>query len=97
MITLPDKYKQALERLISIAQGDTGQSGKVAEFLLSWWNAANCGGFDLTNLWAVDEEIKADMILVFALVAHCRYYPDALGYKKQFERIIEAWRPALKV
>lgn len=40
----------ALERLIKIAQGDTGQSRRVADFLLAWWNAGDCGSFDLTNL-----------------------------------------------
>lgn len=48
---IPALQKAALERLIRIAQGDTGQSRMTAEFLLSWWNAANCGGFDLTTMW----------------------------------------------
>ena len=30
----------ALERLIGIAQDDSGQSRAVADFLLAWWNAA---------------------------------------------------------
>ena len=51
---IPVRAKAALERLIRIAQRDTGQSRMVAEFLLSWWNAANCGGFDLNTLWGVD-------------------------------------------
>jgi hypothetical protein len=51
----------ALERLIKIAQGDTGQSRRVADFLLAWWNAGDCGSFDLTNLWAIDEAIAKDM------------------------------------
>lgn len=35
--------KSALERLITIAQRDTGQSRRVADFLLAWWNAGQCG------------------------------------------------------
>ena len=31
----------ALERLIAIAHSDTGQSRRVADFLLAWWNAAS--------------------------------------------------------
>src|SRR5438105_14375913 len=69
------RQKAALERLIKIAQADTGQGRMAAEFLLSWWNASNCGGFDLTTLWGVDTEIAADMITVFALVAGCHRYP----------------------
>jgi hypothetical protein len=95
-IAIPTRQKAALERLIKIAQGDTGQSRMTAEFLLSWWNAANCGGFDLTTLWGVDTQIAADMVTVFALVANCRYYPDDLGYGEEFRQIVHDWRPALK-
>lgn len=87
---------EALERLIDIARGNTGQSGKVANFLLAWWNAEECGGFDLTDLWGVDVAIAADMVAVFAMLAECRKYPDTLGYGKQFEAIVRASRPALR-
>jgi hypothetical protein len=90
------RQQAALERLIKIAQADTGQSQLAAEFLLSWWNASSCGGFDLTTLWGVDTEIAADMVTVFALVASCQRYPDDLGYGEEFRRIVHAWRPALQ-
>jgi hypothetical protein len=90
------RQQAALERLIKIAQADTGQGRMTAEFLLSWWNAANCGGFDLTTLWGVDREIAADMVTVFALVASCHRYPDDLGYGEEFRRIVNAWRPAFE-
>ena len=88
--------KQALERLIGIARSDTGQSRRVADFLLAWWNAATCGAFDLTHLWGVDDAIAADMVKVFAFVAATHKYPDTLGYKDDFEAIVRAWRPALE-
>jgi hypothetical protein len=40
---LSERERAALERLIQIAQRDTGQSRKVANFLLAWWNADECG------------------------------------------------------
>jgi hypothetical protein len=82
----------ALERLIDVAQRDTGQSRIVANFLLAWWNAGECGGFDLTDVWAVDTAIAKDMLRVFMLLARCRKYPDAMGYGKHFEAIVRAWR-----
>ena len=82
----------ALERLIQIANGDTGQCRKVASFLLAWWNAAECGGFDLTDLWGVDDDIAADMIAVFAFLPQCHHYPDTLGYTRQFQAIVQAWQ-----
>lgn len=85
----------ALDRLVKVAQGDSGQSRRVANFLLAWWNAANCGGFDLTDLWNVDETIAADMIAVFSIVARWRNYPDSAGLKAEFEQLVTEWRPHL--
>jgi hypothetical protein len=92
---LPEKSKAALERLIRTAQGDTGQSRIVAGFLLAWWNAEECGGFDLTDVWGVDTSIAVDMLRVFALLAERHQYPDSMGYGKHFGAIVRAWRPAL--
>ena len=87
--------KAALERLIAIAQSDTGQARRVADFLLAWWNAGECGGFDLTNLWGVDASIAEDMVIVFGYVARANAYPDALGFNVQFQSIVRGWRPEL--
>lgn len=86
----------ALERLIEIAKGDSGQSRRVADFLLAWWNSGTCGAFDLTNLWAVDAVIADDMVAVVRLIASASRYPDTLGYKDDFVAIVHAWRPELK-
>jgi len=91
---VPPKSRAALERLIQIAQGDTGQSRIVANFLPAWWNATECGGFDLTDVWGVGTAIAVDMLRVFALVAGGQHYPDTLGYGKHFEAIVCTWRPA---
>jgi hypothetical protein len=86
------RQRAALERLIKIAQAGTGQGQMTAEFLLSWWNARNFGGFDLTRLWDVDPHIAADMVTVFTLIAKCRRFPDDLGYDEEFRRIVHRWR-----
>ena len=89
------EQQAALERLICVAQNDTGQSRKAANFLLAWWNAKTCGGFDLTDLWTVDEAIREDMLMVVQMVADLHCYPDAAGYRHAFEALIEQWRPQL--
>lgn len=81
---------EAIERLFAIAKHDTGQSRRVANFLLAWWNANRDGGFDLTDLWNVDAEIADDMVTVFRMVAHTRCYPDSLGY--DFSELVTLWR-----
>lgn len=87
--------RAALERLLAIAAQYTGQSRRVADFLLAWWNAGECGGFDLTTMWGCDTAIVADMARVFAYVGFNRHYPDTLGYASQFEAIVAHWRPEL--
>ena len=87
--------KASLERLIAIAQSDTGQARRVADFLLAWWNSGECGGFDLTSLWGVDASIAEDMVIVFGYVARANAYPDALGFNVQFQSIVRGWRPEL--
>lgn len=96
MATLSVKEKEALQRLIEHAKRGTGQSRRAADFLLAWWNAAQCGGFDFTTMWGCDDEIAEDMITVFAFVARNRIYPDKLGFEADFATIIKEWRPELK-
>ncbi|KWR87870.1 hypothetical protein RM96_23015 [Cupriavidus sp. IDO] len=72
-------------RLIAHAQRDTGQSRRVADFLLVWWNAVACGGVGLTNLWNVDGDIAADMVTVFAYLA--------AGPKAQLHRLFPQLAP----
>jgi len=96
MVSIEGEQKAALDRLIAIAGTDAGQSRKVAAFLLSWWNAEECGGFDLTDLWAVDAEIKADIVQVISFILQNHgIYPDAIGYKSHFQAMISEWRPRL--
>src|SRR5580698_379801 len=74
---------EALTRLIEIAQKDTGQSRRVADFLLAWHNAAENGGWDVTDLWNVDQSIADDMFTVLHLSrAEQRYTDDE--YKRFF-------------
>jgi hypothetical protein len=89
------EQQAALERLIDIALRGTGQSRRVADFLLAWWNAGQCGGFDFTTMWGCDTAIVCDMARVFAFVGHNRHYPDTLGYGPQFEAVVREWRPEL--
>lgn len=92
---MTEEQKAALRHLLDIAASDTGQSRRVANFLLAWWNATDCGGFDFTDLWMLDREIAKDMLIIFAMLINCCSYPDNLGYGKEFESIVRAWRPKL--
>jgi hypothetical protein len=88
-------FGAALKRLIEIAKRDTGQSSKVADFLLAWWNGEECGRFDFRTMWGVDSAIVNDMAIVFAWIGHNQHYPDQLGYGRDFEFLVRHWRPQL--
>ncbi len=90
-----DEAISALDRLVAIAQSDTGQSRRVANFLLAWWNVGDCGGFDLTDLWMVDRAIADDILTVARLISLRHEYPIAYGLGPQFEQLVADWRPQL--
>lgn len=94
-INMNPNQQLALERLIAIAKRDTGQCRRVADFLLSWWNAEACGGWDVTDLWSLDAAIVRDVFVVLAFMAHANVYPDRLGYETDFQAILKQWRPEL--
>jgi hypothetical protein len=71
-----DAELAALSRLVTIGHGHSGQCVYVRQFLLAWWNAGENGGFDLANLFCVDDQIAADMVTVFVMVASVMAYPD---------------------
>lgn len=85
--------KAALERLFRIVESDTRQSGRVADFLLAWWNARDCGGFDLTSMWDCEDAIVEDMVIVFRMIGRNQEYPDQIGYRSTFKAILRHWRP----
>lgn len=85
----------ALKRLLVIAHNDTGQSRRVSDFLLSWWNSAACGAFDPTDLWALDQQTITDVLLMIQVISTHHSYPDSLGFASEFETLVKEWRPHL--
>ncbi|MFT4196995.1 MAG: hypothetical protein QM601_03640 [Pseudoxanthomonas sp.] len=92
-IAIDQPPRAAFERLVDIARSDTGQSSKVAAFILAWWNADSHGGFDLADLFGVDPAIAADMAPIFTWLAtrSDAEYPTA--YRHEIEDFIQNWRP----
>lgn len=96
---LQEWERLAIERLIDVAKGNTGQSRLVANFLLSWWNADECGRFDPRDMWPLDGPIVADVVSVFAFVGRRQMYPDNLemadrtiSYEAEFKLLFQKWR-----
>ena len=88
-----DEAMGALDRLLAVAASETGQARCVGNFLLAWHNARACGGFDLTELWAVSDPVRADMLQVIGLIARDRQHAAAYGHEDAFAALLRRWRP----
>lgn len=94
--SLPPPVREAVDRLLEVAVRDTGQSRRCSDFLLSWWNAEECGRWDPLDLWGLDLSLRRDVLCVLTYLATPdARYPDNLGYKAQFDRLVRDWRPHL--
>lgn len=91
----PDVY-HAILRLLEVAKRDTGQSRRCADFLLAWWNAKSNGGFDLTDSWSCDLQIRKDMLTVFHYILIHNDYPTVFGLGDEFEALVRLWRSSRK-
>ncbi|GGB04209.1 hypothetical protein GCM10011491_35410 [Brucella endophytica] len=87
--------RAAFERLLKIALSDMGQSGRVAAFVLAWWNADTLGGFNIADLSRVDSSIAADMIHVLSWLAAQTGIEYPTAYRSEIEEIIRKWRPEI--
>ncbi len=87
---------EALGRLCAIARRDTGQSRRVANFLLAWHNAQENGGWDPTDLWNVDTAVAEDLLIVLKLASESRRYPGDLGFEPEMQAIWQLWRGGAK-
>ncbi|MGH9611381.1 MAG: DUF7673 family protein [Bryobacteraceae bacterium] len=84
---------EALTRLCAAARRDTGQSRRVADFLLAWHNTPENGGWDPTDLWNVDAPIAADILTIVAAIrAQPGKYPADVGFEPEIQQIWWLWR-----
>lgn len=87
-----DAVQSALEELLELAERDTSQSRRVANFLLAWWNAAENGGFDLADLYGLNRQSASACAVLFGCIAHSGVTPNALGYSPRFKALALKWR-----
>ena len=88
-----DEAGAAIDRLIAIARSDTGQSARVADFLLAWWNGPDNGHFPILHLSNCDAVIGEDMVLIMAYLAQePPVYPDGGDRRDAMVELVERWR-----
>jgi ATP-dependent DNA ligase len=89
-----EEAQRAIARLVAIARADTGQSKKVADFLLAWWNGDDNGHFPVSHLVNVDTAIRDDMLFLLRRIASepMMIYADAFGFRAEMEELWQLWR-----
>ena len=82
----------ALRRLFKVAQGDSGQCGRIARFLLGLYNGPRFP-FDMTDFRGLDRELFVDCIAVlrmdYCLEKEVHLYFENGG--REFERLAARW------
>src|SRR3546814_5648982 len=80
----------ALDRLIAIARSDTGQSRRVANFLLAWWNGEDWGHFPIADLFGVDATIATHTTTIVGFLGQHEgaIYPVASGCKAEMIELV---------
>lgn len=88
-----EEVGEAIGRLVDIARSDTGQSARVADFLLAWWNGPDNGHFPILHLCSCDAIIGEDMVAIMAYLAQePTVYADAWGYRDAMAELHGRWR-----
>lgn len=90
-----DSARAALTRLIPIAMSDTGQSKRVADFLMAWWNGPDLGHFQIADIFGLDVAIANDITTVIGFLGQNdrgAVYIDSLGFAEEMQDIIALWR-----
>jgi hypothetical protein len=86
----PDQLRDALDRLLDNAYGDTGGSRRAAEFLLSLWNGARFTA-NLQELLYVDKAQFTDMQTVLQALYQSKAQLDTFVTEEQMKPVIEDW------
>jgi hypothetical protein len=88
-----EEIGEAISRLLDIARSDTGQSQRVADFLLAWWNGDDLGHFPILHFCNCDPIIAEDMMAILAYLAQePTIYANAWGYEAAMRALVEQKR-----
>jgi hypothetical protein len=89
----PVDVSAALDRLIAMANGDSGGSRRCADFLLAWWNGPDMGHFPILHLCNVDHQLAQDMMTCMGfLVQNGVHYAYHWSRRADMEKLIDDWR-----
>ena len=85
------RAESAVGRLFEIASSDTGQSARIARFLMAWWNGTDLGDFAISDMFGLDTAIADDIATVMTWLGRHpgAVYADKFGRRADMEVLIE--------
>ena len=91
-MTQGNAEQEAIGLLLDIADSHRPDARQAANFMLSWWNAGACGGFDLQDLRQMGSRQGEQVAEVLDLIWEVGCGPEHLGYSSDFKDLVEKWR-----
>ena len=85
-----------LERLLSVARGDTGGSRRVAQFLLSLWDG-DIYRADLQAVMYIDGDLFGEMLALWAYLHSTNQQLYSLVAEDRMRPVIRAWGEAFRI
>ena len=90
----PQPQMPKIQRLLGIAQGDSGSSRRVARVLLSLWSGDEfpC---DLQAVLYLDGDVVQEVLALLAYLHRHHLQLDSLVSQSEIDPILERWAPTV--
>lgn len=86
-----DRIIAAIRVLIRSATTGERDAEPVAAFLMAWYDPITYGGFNIQDLWDMDESARNAAAVLFAWLSENRATPQDLELEMVFEAIGSRW------
>ena len=91
-VTQGSAEQQAIDLLLETATSHRPDARQAANFLLAWWHAHSCGGFDLQDLRQLGPRSGEQIVEILDLIWDVECGPEHLGRSQDFKDLIAKWR-----
>ncbi|MCU1739301.1 MULTISPECIES: hypothetical protein [unclassified Pseudomonas] len=90
-IEIGDDVISSIRKLVIASTTGERDAEPVAAFLMAWYDPATYGGFNVNDLWEMDEPIREAAAILFTWLSKNRTTPKDLDLDLIFEAISVRW------
>lgn len=89
--TETELLSESLTKVCLVAQTDTSGGRCCGKLILAWLDAKKYGGWDPTDLWVLDDELKGHVIRALTVLGQANgHYPDRF-IPNGIKNVIRIW------